>query len=555
MKRKVRGRITLIGITVILSVLFFLPSTPFYAHLPAWWGKYLPSRGVTLGLDLQGGMHLVMEVEGAKTVEGGLAQSMGTLQRSMEEKKIVLTAIVRESQQLRVTFPEVHKQAMKELLADAYPFFTVTETKSVAGLSSPEKPVTTFLVSYKAGEVERLLDSATAQALETIRNRVDQFGVAEPLIQRQADNQILVQLPGVKDPKRAMELIGRTALLEFKLLDESHPVAHELPDRIGVGKEAEILATYQSKIPPDDEILFERISDQAGNVGGKQPYLVKKEAVLTGAMLSDARVSIGDFNTPYVSIEFDAAGAKAFEKITETHVQKRLAIVLDHTVYSAPVIQEKIAGGRAQISGTYTMDEANDLAIVLRAGALPAPVEIIQNVTVGPSLGQDSIDKGMTAGIVGILLIVAFMLIYYRLSGLLADLAMGLNIILLIGALAALNATLTLPGIAGIILTIGMAVDSNVLIFERIRDELRLGKPVRLAVDAGYDKAFSSILDSHVTTLITAFVLFLFGTGPIKGFAISLSLGVTINLFTSLVGTRVIFDGLLERKRLTRLSI
>lgn len=229
--------------------------------------------------------------------------------------------------------------------------------------------------------------------------------------------------------------------------------------------------------------------------------------------------------------------------------------MLDNTVYSAPVIQERISGGRAQISGSFTMDQANDLSIVLRAGALPAPVRIIQNVTVGPSLGQDSIENGLKAGMIGTFLVVSFMVFYYRLSGLLANLTMALNITLLLGAMAALNATLTLPGIAGIILTIGMSVDANVLIFERIRDELRAGKPVRLAVDAGYTKAFSSIFDSNVTTLITAFVLFLFGTGPIKGFAVTLSLGVIFNLFTALIGTKVVYDFINSRWKLQRLSI
>ncbi|HZR45863.1 MAG TPA: protein translocase subunit SecD, partial [Candidatus Manganitrophaceae bacterium] len=304
-----------------------------------------------------------------------------------------------------------------------------------------------------------------------------------------------------------------------------------------------------------EQILFERMVNKETGRVTKRPYLVKKRAVLAGDLLTDARVAIGQFNNPYVGITFDGAGAKLFEQVTEQNRHKRLAIVLDNSVYSAPVIQEKIGGGRAQINGSFSTEQANDLAIVLRAGALPAPVKIVQNVTVGPSLGSDSIEKGLRAGLVGTVLVVCFMAFYYKLSGVLADFTMVLNIILLIGALAALNATLTLPGIAGIILTIGMSVDSNVLILERIRDELRAGKPVRLAVDSGYDKAFSSIFDSHITTLITAFVLFIFGTGPVKGFAVSLSLGVIINLFTSLVGTKVVFDFINSRKRLERLSI
>ena len=252
---------------------------------------------------------------------------------------------------------------------------------------------------------------------------------------------------------------------------------------------------------------------------------------------------------------FNSIGARLFERITGDNVKKRLAIVLDGNVYSAPVIQERIGGGKAQISGKFSMEEAQDLAIVLRAGALPAPVEIIQNLTVGPSLGRDSIEKGVKATIVAGILVVLFMIFYYKLSGIIADFAMLLNLVILVGALAALDATLTLPGIAGIILTIGMGVDSNVLILERIREELRLGKPVRSAIDAGYDKAFITIVDAHVTTLITAVILFLFGTGPIKGFAVTLSLGILINLFTALVGTKVIYDFINSRTRLEKLSI
>jgi preprotein translocase subunit SecD len=277
--------------------------------------------------------------------------------------------------------------------------------------------------------------------------------------------------------------------------------------------------------------------------------------MLTGDVLSDARVAIGQFNDPYVSVTFDTKGAREFERITAENVKKRMAIVLDNTIYSAPVIQERISGGRAQISGTFTTQEANDLAIVLRAGALPAPLKIIQDLTVGPSLGQDSIEKGVKSTIFAGALVVVFMATYYRLSGVIADFALALNLICLIGALAALNATLTLPGIAGIILTIGMGVDSNVLIFERIREELRLGKPIRLAVDGGYDKALLTIIDSHVTTLITGFALFLFGTGPIKGFAVTLCIGIIINLFTALVGTKVVFDLMNRRAKVERLSI
>jgi preprotein translocase subunit SecD len=277
--------------------------------------------------------------------------------------------------------------------------------------------------------------------------------------------------------------------------------------------------------------------------------------MLTGDVLSDARVAIGQFNDAYVSITFDSKGGQEFERITSENVKKRMAVVLDNTIYSAPVIQERISGGRAQITGTFTTQEANDLAIVLRAGALPAPLKIVQDLTVGPSLGQDSIDKGIRATLIAGTMVVIFMIVYYRLSGLIADFALVLNLVCLMGALSAVTATLTLPGIAGIVLTIGMGVDSNVLIFERIREELRGGKAARSAIDAGYDKALLTIIDSHVTTLITGVALFLFGTGPIKGFAVTLCLGIAINLFTALVGTKVIFDLLYHRRKVEALSI
>lgn len=544
MKKGVRGRVIFILLTVFASILFFLPSTPVYSKLPSWWGKVFPSKGITLGLDLQGGMHLVLEVQGEKAVDNTVERTVAALKGALESKNLAPQSIRREGRDILLSFAPENKEAVSKLVEEQYPNFMTKQ-------SGPGEMVLTL----RDAEVKRILESSTSQALETIRNRIDQFGVAEPLIQRQGVNQILVQLPGVKEPDRAIALIGRTALLEFKLVDDESSIARQLPSQIEADQEAVILQEYQGKIPPDDQILFERDMNKETNKVTKRPFVVKRQAALAGDLLSDARVSMGQFNEPYVAITFDPVGAKLFEKVTEENRRHRLAIVLDNTVYSAPVIQEKIAGGRAQISGSFTVQQANDLAIVLRAGSLPAPVTIIQNVTVGPSLGQDSIENGLKAGVIGTLLVVVFMIFYYRFSGLVADFTLVLNVVLLIGALAAMNATLTLPGIAGIILTVGMAVDSNVLIFERIREELRAGKPVRLAVNAGYDKAFLTIIDSHVTTLITAFVLFMFGTGPIKGFAVTLSLGVIINLFTSLVGTKVVYDVMISRRKMERLSI
>jgi preprotein translocase subunit SecD len=539
-KQKILWKVTLIGITVLLAVLFFLPNTPVFQYMPEWWKNNMPSKGIVLGLDLRGGLHLVYEVEGEKAVEITTERYISSI-KDILTKRNLTADIVKSGSDIVVSAatPEIRKA-----IEDNYPNLAPVET---AGK---------LVYKLTAREQQRIKDNAVDQALETIRNRIDQFGVSEPTILRQGENEIVVQLPGVKDPKRAVDIIGRTAQLEFKLLDEEAPVAAELPQSILPGEEENLLKQFEGKIPAGDEILFEKKVNRETGVVRKIPVLLKKQAVLTGDLLSEARVNIDQrFNEPYVSISFNATGARIFEEVTGANVKKRLAIILDNTVYSAPVIQEKISGGHAQITGNFTTEDAKDLSIVLRSGALPAPLKMLQNVTVGPSLGRDSIEAGKLAGIIGTLAVAVFMIFYYRLSGLIADLALFFNIILLLGAMASLNATLTLPGIAGIILAIGMAVDSNVLMFERMRDEIRAGKTPRAAVDSGYHKAFWTIFDSHVTTLITAAVLFQFGTGPIKGFAVTLSLGVAINLFTALIGTKTVFDIINSRREIKSLSI
>jgi preprotein translocase subunit SecD len=540
MKKKILWRLILIGVTLILAAVFFLPNTPLFPYMPEWWKKNMPEKGIVLGLDLQGGLHLVFEVEGNKAVEITTERIAIRLKELFAKKNLTAEVIANG---LTITIspssPDIRKA-----VEENYPILVPVETG------------TSLVCKISDKEAQRIKDTTADQALETIRNRIDQFGVAEPTIHRQGENEIVVQLPGVKDPKRAIDLIGKTAQLEFKLVDDDSKVAAELPQSIAPGEEEELLKQFTGRIPEDTEILFEKRVNRETGAARKIPLLLKKQAALTGDLLSDAKVNIDSrFSEPYVSLSFNAAGAKLFEEVTGANVKKRLAISLDNTIYSAPVIQEKIAGGNAQITGRFSMEEAKDLSIVLRAGALPAPMKMLQNVTVGPSLGRDSIEAGKIAGIIGTIAVVIFMIFYYRFSGLIADFALLFNIVLLLGALASLNSTLTLPGIAGIILAIGMAVDSNVLMFERMRDELRAGKTPRAAVDSGYSKAFWTIFDSHVTTLITAAVLFQFGTGPIKGFAVTLSLGVMINLFTALIGTKSIFDIINSRRELKKLSI
>ena len=540
MKKNILWRLILIGLTLILAFVFFLPNTAAFKYMPEWWKKNMPNKGIVLGLDLRGGLHLVFEVEGDKAVEI-------TTERYASTLKDILTK--------RGFTADINRSGINITISPATPEIRKAVEENYPTLSPVE---TTGRLVYKLSdnEARRIKESAIDQALETIRNRIDQFGVAEPTIHRQAENEIVVQLPGVKDPKRAVDIIGKTAQLEFKIVDDNAKVAAELPQFILPGEEENLLMQFAGRIPEDDEILFEkRVNRETGAVT-KMPILLKKQAVLTGDLLSDARVDIDSrFNESYVSISFNTAGAKIFDEVTGANVKKRLAIILDNVVYSAPVIQERISGGHAQITGRFSMEDAKDLSIVLKSGALPAPLKMLQNVTVGPSLGRDSIEAGKLAGIIGTIAVVVFMMFYYRFSGLIADLALLFNIILLLGAMASLNATLTLPGIAGIILAIGMAVDSNVLMFERMRDELRAGKTPKAAVDSGYHKAFWTIFDSHVTTLITAAVLFQFGTGPIKGFAVTLSLGVAINLFTALIGTKTVFDIINSMKEMKKLSI
>ncbi|HAK89310.1 MAG TPA: protein translocase subunit SecD [Nitrospiraceae bacterium] len=544
MKKGVLWRIVLIALTVVIAAVFFLPNTPLFQGMPEWWKKIMPNKGIVMGLDLQGGLHLVFEVEGEKAVEIATERIASSLSGVFERKKI--QAGVKKDGMFVVVTPADAPAALnaRKTMQEMYPSMTFSQDKDV--------------LKYKISETERkrIKDTATDQVLEVIRNRIDQFGVAEPIIHRQGENEIVVQLPGVKDPKRAVEIIGKTAQLEFKIVDDESSLAAEMPPSIMPEEEIQLLEKFKNKIPEGDEILFQRVANKETGVVTKRPILLKKETLLSGDLLTEARVSIDErFSEPYVSIKFSSTGAKIFEDITAQNVKKRLAIILDKNVYSAPVIQERIGGGDAQISGGFAMEEAKDLAIVLRAGALPAPVKTLQNVTVGPSLGRDSIEAGKMAGLVGTILVVIFMIFYYRLSGVVADFALVLNILLLLGAMASLNATLTMPGIAGIILAIGMAVDSNVLMFERMREEIRGGKTPKAAVESGYKKAFWTIFDSHVTTLITAAVLFQFGTGPIKGFAVTLSLGVAINLFTALIGTKTVFDIIHSRKEIKRLSI
>jgi preprotein translocase subunit SecD len=519
-------RLGIVLVVIVAAVVYCIPT-----FAPEVW----PHKKINLGLDLQGGMHLVLEVNTEKVIEAAVERNYQELRELARKNQIANLSAERPTPYSIAVKIQGRENIEKfKALLDK----DLRELRLSAKNEDPESYSATLdLPDAETANIRKL---SVDQALETIRNRIDQFGVSEPDIRRQGENRILVQLPGIQDTQRAKDLIGRTALLEFKLVDEAHDVN----------------AAVQGAPPPGSEILYKVDEDRATRRATRTPFLLKKGTLLTGASLTDARVALdSQYGEPYVSIEFDRKGARTFERVTGENVGKRLAIVLDNKVYSAPTIQEKIGGGKARITGRFTTEEARDLAIILRAGALPAPVTVLEERTVGPSLGADSIRAGLISIIVGGLLVVVFMAVYYKLSGLLANFEVLLDLVLIGAGLAAFGATLTLPGLAGVILTIGMAVDNNVLIYERIREELRLGKTPRGAVDAGFDRATTTILDANITTLISSVVLFQFGTGSIKGFAVTLSIGVIASMFTAIVVSRLVYNYFLDVRKIKRLSI
>jgi preprotein translocase subunit SecD len=517
---------------ILFAIILLLPTLT--SQLPQWWSKILPSEKIHLGLDLQGGMHLILEVEAEKAVESYVERVKNNLRDDLKDKGVPVGKLEREKSSQIILEVSGEKEKWEKLISQRYAMMQELSSSTL------DKGIWRVVLVLDSRQAEQIKKNAIDQALETIRNRIDQFGVSEPEITLQGTDRILIQLPGIKDPQRAINLIGRTALLEFKLVDEEEDIEEAL----------------KGKIPEGDIILNHRSVDPKTGGLKKVPYLLKEKTLMTGEVLKDARVSIdSQFHEPYVALEFDDIGAKLFEQITGANVKKRLAIILDDNVYSAPVIQEKIAGGRAQITGRFDMKEASDLAIVLRAGALPAPVKIIEERTVGPSLGQDSIHKGIVSTLISAALVVLFMIFYYRFSGVIANVALVLNIILTLATLALFRATLTLPGIAGLVLSVGMAVDANILVHERIKEELRWGKTIRAAIDQGYHRAFITIIDSNLTTLIAGILLYQFGTGPVRGFAVTLCIGILANIFTAVYITRWMFDFWTLKMKVKQLSI
>ncbi|HUY27534.1 MAG TPA: protein translocase subunit SecD [Candidatus Binataceae bacterium] len=520
-------RLYLAAVLVVVAMVILLPS--FNIALPDWWSGWLGGTKIQLGLDLQGGTHLLMEVKLDEAVKTQLRRRGEDIKRELKDNKLDFADISQDPSGNEIVKLKSgdERTPFLDLMSKSFPDLIVS---SVTDASGPA-----YVLTFRPRDLQQIRTNAMDQALETIRNRIDQLGVRETTVQKEGDTEILVQLPGIQDPERAKELIGKTAVLEFKLVDNTHNVQD----------------AKQNGPPPGDEILYGPVDR-----GGRTPYLVETPVLVTGDVVTNAQVRPGGrLEGPYVAVDLDARGAQIFDTITAENVGRELAIVLDGTVYSAPVIKERIPGGHVQITGRFSISEAHDLAIVLKSGALPAPVEIEEERTVGPSLGRDSIRQGEMSFVIGAAAVLIFMAVYYSGAGILADFGLSLNILLLICVMAAMQATLTLPGIAGIVLTLGMSVDANVLVNERMREELRNGKTPREAVKLGYQRAWSAIRDSNISTFVAGLILFQFGTGPVKGFAVTLCVGVLTGLFSCIVVTRAWYDYLISMRRLNTISV
>ncbi len=533
MIESLRWRIAIILVVLGLSVFFLYPTV---GPVPEFWKEHLPANPIRLGLDLRGGLHLILEVQSDEAIEASVENAMEEASTLMKEAKIRYSDIRKVS---TTKFEVELKDPDQETLFDTNVLDRLGTFRKLPSQSGGAGRIVP--VEMRPEMVQDIKQKAVRQAVDTIRNRVDQFGVAEPDVIIHGDDRIIVQLPGLKeDVNRAISIIKKTARLEFKLVSEK----------------GDLQAALRGNPPPGAEVLYEMDRDPSTGSVRRTPYLLEKRTLMTGEHITRARVE-SDRGQLFISMVFDSIGADLFERITGDHVGERLAIVLDDRIFSAPVIRDRISGGRAIIEGSFTPQEASDLALVLRAGSLPAPVTILENRTVGPSLGEDSIRLGRNAVLLGLLLVVICMAIYYRWAGVIANIALILNLALIFAVmvLPVLRATLTLPGLAGVALTMGMAIDANILIFERIREELRQGKSPRAATDAGYTKAFSTILDANLTTILAALPLIQFGTGPIKGFAVTLCIGLIVSMFTALFVTRTIFDWAFQNMRIKKLSI
>jgi preprotein translocase subunit SecD len=500
----------------------------------AVWAFYPPQQKVNLGLDLKGGVHLVMRVRTDAALQIETETTVERLRDSLSRAGV-------QYMKLEVTGPTSfvvegiqNDQAFRQAAVEAD---TVFARSSGAG---------SYTYTMRPNIANQLREEAVNQALQTIERRVNELGVAEPIVARQgAADQILVQLPGVTDVQRAKEIIRSTALLELKLVEQGPFPSQEAA-----------MQAVNNTLPPDMILVSgsEDIAATGGGTPGTVYYIVRKVAPVTGRDLRNSQPTLDENNLPAVSFTLTQDGAQRFGQFTEQNVGRQLAIILDNRVFSAPSIQSRITD-EGRITGSFTQQEAQDLSLVLRTGALPAPMDFLEERTVGPTLGRESIESGVAASIGGLALVVLFMVFYYKLTGLNAVISIVVNLIILLGMMAYLGATMTLPGIAGFILTIGMGVDSNVLIFERIKEELATAKGVRAAVNAGFDRVWWTIVDTHVSSLIAAMFLFQFGTGPIRGFATTLTIGLLSNVFTAVFVSRTVFELVLAKRHAQTLSI
>ncbi|MBT3182350.1 MAG: protein translocase subunit SecD [Deltaproteobacteria bacterium] len=532
-----------------------------------WYYSYFPDKGINLGLDLRGGIYMEFEVDDSNAVQNKVDLIISDLKRFFERNKVKFDSVTQDTKTNRIIITGLTKDGRSETIS-----FVNEQFREMLNTILSKTNTSELTFAPSKGFLKRLHTLIVKQSLEKVRNRVDRYGVAEPSIQMLGSDRIAVELPGIKDPERAIGIIKQAGQLEFKIVDDSVPQAklvqmiadvrkaNKLPNDYSINTVDQINEHLKDKLPKDTIIAFETQYDPiTKKLTGGVPYLLDRKALVTGEMLKNAQIDAQN-NEPYVSLTFDAQGTQKFGEATEKNVGKRMAIMLDGTVMKAPVIREPILSGRAQITLGYgnfsdLRKEAEDLVLVLQEGALPARLVEATKTVVGPSLGADSIHKGIVATIAGAIIVFIFMLIYYKGSGLIANVALLINLFFILSALALFQATLTLPGIAGIVLTLGMAVDANVLIFERIREELRSGKGARAAVDSGYHNAMRTIIDANVTTLIAGLVLYQFGTGPIKGFAVTLIIGLSVSMYTACVCTRMVYDFFVTKFKMSKISI
>ena len=539
MKRNIKYRALFVVAVIVICVSYLCVS-----RSAGRWKLHLPFEKINLGLDLKGGIHLVLQVTTADAFEAEANEIRDRIQSDLRERGVVFTS-TRVTEDFRVEILGILRD-QEDALEDYLSPYELNWTSQIRYREDELDAVTSMNSAY----AKELANLTVRQAKETITKRVDQYGVVEPTISiygsGDVKDQIIVELPGVEDFDRVLNLIKSTARLELKLVHSTQGGPY--PTRESA------LQAFNGAIPSDHEVL--RYPDATATQGRGSFMVVREGASITGQHLKNARRSQDSF-TGRSEVEFslNAEGVRRFSQTTEQNVGNRLAIVLDDEIRSAPNIEEKITSEVARISGNFSPEEAQDLALVLRSGALPAGIEILENRIIGPSLGMDSIRRGMLASLVGLVLVVAGMLVVYRVSGMNAILCLFLNLLILLGVLAYFHATLTLPGIAGVILTIGMAVDANILIFERIKEEIRVGKTVRSSVDAGFDRVFSTIIDTNITTLVAALFLFQFGTGPVRGFAVTLAVGLIANIFTAVFVSRTIFGLVLQKWEVKQLSI